>query len=157
MSVAFHFTLNYFEVLFDSSGATEKIIEKPQKFKQSPFDCWKGFITYMMSLLIREYPFLHKMDNLCVDFKKRTVKYEQDQKRFHVLQSWSGNVRKYFLDDETLKKLSDIVTKRHMHQESVKEKVESLQADMKKLKISMKAQHEELKKLIQESLAQRAS
>jgi replicative superfamily II helicase len=111
----------------------------------------------MMSLLVREYPYLHKMDNLCVDFKKKTVKYEQDQKRFHVLRSRSGVVRKYFLDDETLKRLSDILTKRHRHNESVKEKVESLQLEMKKLKTTMNAQHEELKRLIRESLAQRKS
>lgn len=109
----------------------------------------------MMSLLVREYPFLHKMDNLCVDFRKRTVKYDQDQKRFHILRSWSGKNQKYFLGDETLKKLSDIVTKRHNHHESVKEKVESLQAEVKKLKLMMNSQHEELKKLIQESLTQK--
>lgn len=141
------FCLFDFNFNFNFSGGNEKI------HTQRPFDCWKASINYLMSLLVREYPFLHKMDNLCVDFKKRTVKYDQDQKRFHILRSWSGKVQKYFLDDETLKKLNDIVTKRHNHHESVKEKVEALQMEMKKLKTLMNSQHEELKKLIQESLA----
>lgn len=111
----------------------------------------------MMSLLVREYPYLHKMDNLCIDFKRKTVKYEQDQKRFNILRSRSGKVGKYILEEETLKKLSDIIAKKQLQEESVNEKVESLQTEMKKLKMSIRVQHEELKKLIQECLTPKKS
>lgn len=96
------------------------------------------------------------MDNLCVDFKRKTVKYEQDQKRFNILRRRSGNAGSYTLDEETLKKLSEIIAKRQLREESVNEKVESLQTEMKTLKLSIRVQHEELKKLIQECLTQKS-
>lgn len=105
---------------------------------------------YSLSLLVRQYPYLHKLDNLCIDFKQKTVKYELDQKRMNILRTRSGHVGKYILDEETLKKLSDIIAKKQLQEESVNEKVESLQVEMKKLKSTIRNQHEELKKLIQE-------
>lgn len=108
-------------------------------------------------MAVRKYPYLHKMDNLCIDFKRKTVKYEQDQKRFNILRTRSGNTGKYVLEEETLKKLADIVAKKQLQEESVNEKVESLQTEMKKLKINIRNQHEELKKLIQECLTQKQS
>lgn len=97
------------------------------------------------------------MDNLSVDFKRKTVKYEQDQKRFNILRTRSGKIGKYILDEETLKKLSEIVAKKQSQEESVNEKIEALQVQMKKLKISMKSQHDELKKLLVECLAEKKS
>lgn len=126
--------------------------EEVSKPKVLQLNWWRKLMSFIISFLVRSYPYLHKMDNLCVDFKRRTVKYEQDQKRFHILRTRSGKFSKYSLDQETLKKLSDIIAKRQQQEESVNEKVESLQADLKKLKINMKNQHEELKKLIQECL-----
>lgn len=107
---------------------------------------------YGVSLLVREYPYLHKMDNLCIDFKKKTVKYEQDQKRFNILRSRSGKVGKYILEEESLKKLSEIVAKQQLHEESVNEKVEDLQNEMKNLKLSITSQYEDLKRLLEECL-----
>lgn len=92
------------------------------------------------------------MDNLCIDFKQKTVKYEQDQKRFNILRTRSGSPGKYILEEETLKKFSEIIAKQHSQEKSVNEKVESLQSEMKLLKVSIRNQHEELKKLLQECL-----
>lgn len=113
---------------------------------------WQRLGTFLVSLLVREYPYLHKMDNLCVDFKRKTVKYEQDQKRFNILRSRSGKAGQYILEEETLKKLSEIIAKQQLHEEGVNEKVDSLQNDMKKLKLSIESQHEELKRLLEECL-----
>lgn len=97
------------------------------------------------------------MDNLCIDFKRKTVKYEQDHKRFHILRTISGELGKYTLDEETLKKLGEIIAKKQLKEESVNEKVETLQSEVRKLKFSIRTQHEELKKLIQECLEQTKS
>ena len=105
-----------------------------------------------MSFLVWSYPYLHKADNLCIDFKKKTVKYEIDQKRVHVLRTRNGNDKKFILSDENLNKLSAIIEKRQSQEKSVNEKVEHLQAEMKSLKQSIRIQHEEIKKLIQECL-----
>lgn len=97
------------------------------------------------------------MDNLCIDFKRKTVKYEQDQKRFNILRTRSGKIGKYSLDEETLKKLAEIIVKKQSQEESVSEQIESLQGQVKKLKLSLRTQHEELKKLIQECLTEKRS
>ena len=122
------------------------------KPKEQVLQWWRQIANYMVSLLVREYPYLHKMDNLCVDFKRKTVKYEQDQKRFNILRTRSGKVGQYILEEETLKKLSEIVAKQQLNEESVNEKVDSLQNEMKQLKISIMNQHEELKKMLEECL-----
>lgn len=126
--------------------------DKPKLKKYLQTNWWRRFTTYLVSMLVRQYPYLHKMDNLCIDFKRKTVKYEQDQKRFNIMRTRSGKVGKYILDEETLKKLSEIIAKKQQQEESVNEKVESLQTEVRKLKSSMKSQHEELKKLLEECL-----
>lgn len=107
---------------------------------------------FFMSFLVWDYPYLHKIDNLCVDFKKKIVKYEIDQKRVHVMRTRSGSNKKFILSEENSKKLSAIIERRLSQEEGVNEKVEHLQAEMKSLKQSIRIQHEEIKKLIQECL-----
>lgn len=111
---------------------------------------------FIMTLLIQKYPYLHKMDNLCIDFKRKTVKYEWDQKQTHILRTINGDTGRYTLDEETVKKLREIVENRHSTEEGVNEKVENLQDEVKKLKSSLKNQHEEMKKLIEELFLQKS-
>lgn len=105
-----------------------------------------------MTLLVRRYPYLHKIDNLCIDFKTKTVKYELNQKRFHILQTHGGSNQKYILDERSCKKLSAIVEKRHNHDRTFNEKMEHLEAEVRHLKASIHNQHEEMKKLLQQIL-----
>jgi DNA repair ATPase RecN len=114
---------------------------------------WRQSLIYFMSLLVRKYPHLHKMDNLCINFKTKVVKYEADEKRYHILQTRDGNVNKYTLNVETLKKLRAILDNRLTQVENVNEKVEHLQSELKMLKMSMRNQHEEMKKLILECVS----
>lgn len=116
---------------------------------------WKRFILYLMSLLVRKYPYLHKIDNLCIDFKRKTVKYEIDQRRIHVLKTRSGDVGQYKLNKKPLKKLHGIVEKQHSQELSVNEQVETLHAEVKNMKITLRTQHDEMKKIIQEILVER--
>jgi endonuclease III len=92
------------------------------------------------------------MDNLCIDFKQKQVKYELDQRRTNILRTNNGSIGKYSLDAETMKKLRLIVEARTNKEEGVNEKVENLQAEVKKLKSILRVQHEEMKKLIHECL-----
>lgn len=107
---------------------------------------------YAISLLVRRYPYLHKMDNLCIDFKRKCVKYESNEKRYHILMRRNNYNEKYVLEEDSLKKLNAIVEKKQTEVESVNDKVNSLQAEVKNLKLSMRHQHEEIKKLLQEFL-----
>lgn len=150
------------DIYWRISGRHQKSLEDydnksiQSNFKTFESNWWRRFITYIVSMLVRKYPYLHKMDNLCIDFKQKTVKYEQDQKRFNILRSRSGIGGLYNLEEETLKKLNDIVAKKQLQEESVNDKIESLQAEVKKLKSSMRSQHEDLKKFIQDCLSQRS-
>lgn len=108
----------------------------------------------IMTLLIRKYPYLHKMDNLCIDFKRKTVKYEWNYKQTYILRTFNGDTERYSLDGETIKELREIIDKRHNTEEGVNEKVENLQDEVKKLKLSLRNQHEEMKKLMEEFFLQ---
>jgi hypothetical protein len=135
--------------VYDSDNENSEITKK------STMNWWRKSILFLISLPVRKYPYLHKIDNLCIDFKRKTVKYEQDQKRCNILTTKSGKSEKYLIDEETVEKFCEIIAKRHSREENVKQKVESLQSEVKKLKISLKNQHEEMKKLIQELISAR--
>ncbi|CAO1409106.1 unnamed protein product [Diamesa tonsa] len=120
--------------------------------KEKQLSWWRLSLQYMLSLIIRTYPYLHKMDNLCINFKKRTVKYELSDKHVHITTRFSGRFSHYTLHDETLQKLNAIVNKRYNQEISVSEKMEAMKTEMKKMKVTMKVQHDELKQLIQELL-----
>ncbi|XP_070504577.1 uncharacterized protein [Chironomus tepperi] len=121
-----------------------------------PNSWWRKCVMFIMTLLIRKYPYLHKMDNLCIDFKRKTVKYEWDHKQTHILRTFNGGMKRYTLDEETINEFREIIEKRHSTDEGVNEKVENLQNEVKKLKLSLKCQHEEMKKLIEELLLQKS-
>lgn len=100
-----------------------------------------------MSFPIRKFPYLHKIDNLLIDFKKKTIYYEQDQRKFNVLQTRAGKVKRYVLDDETLKKFNEIMDKNQSQAEDVNEKLEYLQAQMRsfnEIVTSKRSREEEL-------------
>ena len=122
--------------------------EEDLKQKSSNLSWWRNFLLFSISLLICKFPYLHKIDNVCINFKKKTIKTEHDRKRLYILKTRSGTVDQLFLDQKNLKKFGDIIAKKHSKEENLNEKVKSLQVELKKLKLSLKIQHEELKSLI---------
>ena len=49
------------------------------------------------------------MDNLCIDLKEKTVKYEINDKQESILKFYSGKSTAYIMNDETLDKFNDII------------------------------------------------
>lgn len=133
-------------VLYDVYGKVTKMSMKSWMRK---------IVLFIMSFLVWRYPYLHSFENLCVDFKKKHVKYEIHNKRIPILRTRYGKDEKYILNEEESNKLSAIIETRQNQEESVNEKVEHLQAEMKNLKMRIRSQHEELKKLIQECLSEK--
>lgn len=123
--------------------------------KNCRFAPFRKLVMFIMTLLVQRYPYLHKIDNLCVDFKTKTVKYELDQKRLHILRTHGGSNHKFLLDERTRKKLSVIVERRHSHEKTFNEKIEHLEAEVRQLKTSIRNQHEEMKKILQQILRER--
>lgn len=60
--------------------------------------------------MIKRFPFLHKMNNLCIDLKHKTVEYEINEKQEPILKFYSGKSTEYKLQDETLDNFNDIIS-----------------------------------------------
>lgn len=93
----------------------------------------------------------------------KTAMYEQDQKKFNILQTRNGKITKYVLEGEILNKFHEIMTKKRSpsHETSVNEKLEALQAQIETLylsneevKMQIKLSNDEIKKLLQQILAE---
>lgn len=128
----------------DSEDKVQEITmtKKPRKW-------YRRLGCFMISLLVRKYPFVQKMDNLCVDFEFKRIKYEQDDRRFYVLQHNSGSIQNYRPNQETLKAFSDIVVSNQSQEKNLNEEIETLQKEVKIVKLRMASQHEEIKRLLQ--------
>lgn len=126
----------------DEKSQAMILTKKPRKW-------YRRFACFMISLLVRKYPFVQKMDNLCVDFEFKRVKFEQDDRRFYVLQQNSGSIQNYRPNQETLKAFSDIVVKNQSQETNLNEEIEVLQQELKSVKLRMTSQHEEIKRLLE--------
>lgn len=110
---------------------------------------YRRFGCYLITILVRKYPFVHKMENLCVDFEHKRIKYEQDDRRFFILQQYSGTLEKYHPDQERLKDMSDIVVSNQSQEKNINEEIENLQQELKNVKMQMTSQYEEIKRLLE--------
>lgn len=117
---------------------------------QNRFAPFRKLVMFIMTLLVQRYPYIHKMDNLIVNFKNKKVKYELNQKRIHILRTHGGSNQNFILDERTYKNLSSIVERRHTHEKTFNEKIEHLEAEVRQLKACIRNQHEEMKNYIQQ-------
>ncbi|CAO1407474.1 unnamed protein product [Diamesa serratosioi] len=99
--------------------------------------CWGRFIKCLLTFMIKRYPFLHKMDNLCIDLKHKTVEYEINDKQVPILKFHSGKSTAYILQDETLDKFNDIICNRNNEVTDVTQTIETLIAESKQMKINI--------------------
>ena len=66
----------------------------------------------MLTFMTKRYPYLHKVDNLCIDLKDKTIECEINDKQEPILKFHTGKSTKYVLNDETLDKFNDIIMNR---------------------------------------------
>ena len=99
------------------------------------------------------------MDNLCIDLKDKTVEYEINEKQEPILKFYSGKSTKYVINDETLDKFYDIISKRNnggtdvTQSETVTNELKELKSKMSEtqteLNIKLDRQNEEMKQMMQ--------
>lgn len=96
-------------------------------------------MKFLLIFMIKRYPFLHKLDNLCIDLKHKTVEYEIKEKQESVLKFYSGKSTTYKLQDETVEKFNDIISNRSNEETDVTQCIQTMmesQSTQMNLKIS---------------------
>lgn len=98
--------------------------------------------------MVNRFPYLHKMDNLWVDLKHKTVLYKVNQRQVPVLKAINGKGHNYSLDDESYERLISIVKQKDNNEEDLNDKLETMQKNI----MQLIAQQDNLQKLIGEVL-----
>lgn len=87
----------------------------------------------ILTFMVNRYVFLHKMDSLFIDVKRKSIFYKINQKREPILRTINGTVKNYSLEDETYERLVGILKKQEKHGEDFGEKIDSIENDIKNL------------------------
>lgn len=83
--------------------------------------------------MVSRYPYLHKMDNLFIDLKQKSIFYKLKQRREPILRMNDGTVKSYSLEDESYERLVAILKRKDNHKEDLGEKVTAVENEMKTL------------------------
>lgn len=83
--------------------------------------------------MVGRYPNLHKMDNLFIDLKQKSIFYKLKQRREPILRMNNGAVKSYSLEDESYERLVAILKRKDNHKEDLGEKVAVIENGMKSL------------------------
>lgn len=128
-----------------------KDLDKPREEIPQNQNCWSQTTRKLLKFMVNRYPFLHKMDNLWVDIKHKSVTYKINHKQEPILRRHNGIVKNYCLDDENFERLISIIKEKDNNDdECMANKIQSIQNDVTLLKDQMGVEFEELKKLIHE-------
>ena len=77
------------------------------------------------------------MDNLCINLKDKTIKYEINEQQEPILMFYSGKSTAYVLNDETLDKFNDIISNRSNEETDVTQSIQTLITESKHMKTEL--------------------
>ena len=77
------------------------------------------------------------MDNLCINLKDKTVKYEINEQQEPILMFYSGKSTTYVLNVETLDKFNDIISNRSNEATDVTRSIQTLLTESKHTKTEL--------------------
>ena len=77
------------------------------------------------------------MDNLCINLKDKTVKYEINELQEPILMFYSGKSTTYVLNVETLDKFHDIISNRINEETDVAKSIQTLLTESKHTKTEL--------------------
>lgn len=100
---------------------------------EEELNCIERLAKKLLTLMVNRFQYLHKMDNLFVDVKRKSVFYKTDQKREPILKKKNGTVKNYSLNDESYESLVAILKKQEENGEDFAEKVDTIEKEMKNL------------------------
>ena len=85
------------------------------------------------------------MDNLCINLKDKTVKYEINEQQEPILMFYSGKSTTYVLNVETLDKFNVIISNRSNEETDVTKSIQTLRTESKHTKTEFKTELIEIK------------
>jgi hypothetical protein len=97
--------------------------------------------------MVNRYIYLHKMDNLFIDVKKKSIFYKTTQKREPILRKNNGTVKSYSLDVESYERLVAILKKKEDNEEDFGQKVDTIEGDVKDLVRKMESMEKKLEEI----------
>lgn len=109
-------------------------------------NCIENATKQILIFMANRYVFLHKMDNLFIDLKHKSIFYKINQRREPILRMGNGTVKNYSLEDETYERLVAILKRRDKTDDDVGSKIVVIESDVKALAQQMNL----IKKMLEE-------
>lgn len=96
-------------------------------------NCLERSTKNILKFMVNRYVFLHKMDNLFIDLKHKSIFYKLEQRREPILRMMNGKVKSYSLDDECYERLVAILKRKDKNGEDTGERILAMEREMKVL------------------------
>lgn len=96
-------------------------------------NCLERSAKNILKFMVNRYVFLHKMDNLFIDLKHKSIFYRIQQRREPILKMMNGKVKSYSLDDECYERLVAILKRKDKTGEDTGEKIMAMERELKNL------------------------
>ena len=122
---------------------TSQDVEKNFSTEQN-LNFLKRFMKRVLTFMVNRYIFLHKMDNLFIDLKLKSIYYKMNQRREPILRMMNGNVKNYSLDNENYERLVAILKEKDKSSDNVSEKLSVMENDIRGMKKQLKGIKETL-------------
>ena len=85
-------------------------------------NCWKRLLMRFAISIVKRFPYLHKMENLVIDYKFHNVAYCSYTKEMHpILTATNGKLRKFVILNEDFEKLNEIIKNREARNDAIDE------------------------------------
>ena len=102
----------------------------------------KRFMKRVLTFMVNRYIFLHKMDNLFIDLKLKSIYYKMNQRHEPILRMMNGNVKNYSLDNESYERLVAILKEKDKSSDNISEKMSVIENDVRGMKQQLKGMKE---------------
>ena len=126
---------------------TSQDVEKNFSSEQN-LNFLKRFFKRALTFMVNRYVFLHKMDNLFIDLKSKSIYYKMNQRREPILRMMNGNVKNYSLDNESYERLVAILKEKDKSSDNISEKMSVMENDVRGIKQQLKGMKEMLHDIV---------
>lgn len=105
---------------------------------------WRRKAKNILIYIVQRFPYLHKIDNLNVDYKLRTVDYGMNQDLVPVLTEINGDILSYKFGNEDFEKLYAIIKDRNSKANEPDDPMVIMQSEIAQLRESMQNEIKDL-------------
>lgn len=85
-------------------------------------NCWNRLLMWFSKCIIERFPYLHKMDNLKIDYKLRNVEYfTHNQELVPILSTIKGSPQNFYILNEDFEEMNEIIKDREANNDQINE------------------------------------